>query len=306
MISAFSTYFLFAALVEIGLLLFVRAKGVQSQYLYGLLITFISLNLCILGFSMISPENEFIIELLLRLFYVGLFISAGCFLSYGIQVSEATKELTYTAQIENGVWLVALCGSLLVVFSDEIVQGYRHITHSVTAIQGNNYWIVVVHSQLALLTAGVVLIREWWRLPAGRQRQRCFYALIAYLVHIVCAIIIALIMRFGSDINFSTTFPLSSVISLSLLIFGELKYAERKLERMKRDQGEMSDNEMLIDIFDKYEAGAYSFNEATEKVEYLLLIHAYKKHNGNMMRTAEAIGLGRSTLYKKVNKYGLK
>ena len=72
------------------------------------------------------------------------------------------------------------------------------------------------------------------------------------------------------------------------------------------DQSQLSEGEQLNEIFEKYKSETYSFNVAMEKVDFLLLMHAYQKHKGNMTKTAKAMGLGRSTLYKKVKKYDLK
>jgi len=42
-----------------------------------------------------------------------------------------------------------------------------------------------------------------------------------------------------------------------------------------------------------------------EEIEKHTIIKALKKHRGNLSSTAKALGLGRTTLYRKMNKYGL-
>ena len=305
-IPIYSAYFLIGVLGDLWLLWFIWAKRIRYRNLYALVISFFSMNLMCLAIIFVPLDSEFLIEMLLRLFYIALFLSAAFFLSFAMQVSTKWKERKFFAQIENGIWIVALCGPLLIIYSDEVVQGYRHITHTVTAVQGSNYWVVILHSFMALITAGAVLIIEWINLPPGRQKQRCLFVLTAYLIHIFCALIVVFMMRLGIDITMATTLPLSSIIFVSLIVYAELNYSELALEFIEPDQESMSDTEKLNDIFNKYTTGVYSFNEATEKLDFLLLMHAYKKHDGNMMKTAKAIGLGRSTLYKKVSKYGLK
>ena len=42
-----------------------------------------------------------------------------------------------------------------------------------------------------------------------------------------------------------------------------------------------------------------------EEVEKAALIKAINKHQGNISKAAKELGLGRTTLYRKMHKYGL-
>ena len=42
-----------------------------------------------------------------------------------------------------------------------------------------------------------------------------------------------------------------------------------------------------------------------EEVEKKAIMHAINKHHGNISQAAKELGLGRTTLYRKMNKYGL-
>ena len=42
-----------------------------------------------------------------------------------------------------------------------------------------------------------------------------------------------------------------------------------------------------------------------EEVEYLLIKKALSRHSGNISHAAEALGLSRSALYRRMQKYGL-
>ena len=121
-------------------------------------------------------------------------------------------------------------------------------------------------------------------------------------------IVVALI-RTGSEVSLAMTIPFSTSIFLCLVLYAEYKYAWDAVPKLATketpEQLEMSENEQLLDIFAKYTAGKYLFNEATEKFDRLLLTHMYKKNDGNMLRTAKEMGLGRSTLYRKIEKHNL-
>jgi DNA-binding NtrC family response regulator len=42
-----------------------------------------------------------------------------------------------------------------------------------------------------------------------------------------------------------------------------------------------------------------------EEVEYFLIKKALARHSGNISHAAEALGLSRSALYRRMQKYGL-
>jgi DNA-binding NtrC family response regulator len=53
-------------------------------------------------------------------------------------------------------------------------------------------------------------------------------------------------------------------------------------------------------------AGSAKIEEMSlEEVEYLLIKKALARHSGNISHAAEALGLSRSALYRRMEKYGL-
>jgi len=303
-------FYSLAVLFQISFLIFIRKEDIRTRYLRSNTILFIGINIVLFVIAITPSESSATLELMIRLFYIVSFLSAACFLSYAIQICVTKGRDDFTKQIENGIWIVALCGSILSILSDEIVQGYKPFAFTITAVQGDNYWLSMLHGVLALLTAATILIKEWLSLSAGDQKRRISFTLIAYLGHILSTVVIVTMMRTGSEITLAITLPFSTTIFLCLVLYADYRYAWDSVPKLAikaaQKQHKMSENDQLIDIFAKYTAGKYLFNEATEKFDHLLLTHMYNKNQGNMLRTAKEMGLGRSTLYKKVEKHNLK
>lgn len=308
--SQFTFYYFAAILLQCLILTFMKKKEIGTRYLYALAILFLVSNIIIFcGFFV--PRTTTNIEILLRLFYAALSLLFACFLSHAIEVGK-TKENGFARQIENGVWIVAFCTAILSIFTDEILTGYRPMSFTATAIQGDMYWVFRTHLVMALLTAGTVLVRQWMHLRDHTKKMHCLFILIAYVIIIFSVLIVTALMQYGVEVNLDTTFPLFSTLSLSLIVYGDFKYgwvSESKLFQKQHETSDVdqkSDITQLENIFTRYTESKLSFNEASEKIDYLLLSHAYNKHDGNMLKTAQAMGLGRSTLYKKVRKHKLR
>jgi len=301
----FTFYYLIAVLIQIFLLIFMRKEEFGTRYLYSLTVLIIVQNAIYLGVFFIPHSNTLSIEIFVRLFYAASAVSVACFLNYAIEIC-VIKPGHFARQIENGVWLVSLCIAILSVFSDELIVGYKPLSFTVTAVRGESFWAHQTNGVMAMITACALLYREWSSLQDMAKRKHCLFIFIAYLSIAVCTLTVTMIMRYGYELSFAITYPFSTTLSLCLIVYGNFKYGWISITRIAPEQLEISEHDQLTNIFTSYTEGKYSFNETSEKIDLLLLIHAYNKHDGNMMKTAEAMGLGRSTLYKKVQKYKLR
>jgi len=302
--SQFTFYYFVAILIQLLILFFIRKKDIGTRYLHVLTILFLVSNLIIFNGFFVT-RTAIIIEISLRLYYAAFSLLIACFLSHAIEVCDAKKSVLIR-QIETGVWLGAFCNAILAIFTDEIVSGHQPRSFTATAIQGEMYWMFRTHIIMAILTAGAVLVREWNHLRDQEKKMHYLFVLIAYLIIIFWILIVTALMQFGIEINFDTTYPFFSTIAICLIVYGDFKYGWLSSAKTVLEKNEIPDIDQLGDIFTQYTEGNLSFNEATDKIDLLLLSHAYNKHNGNMLKTAQAMGLGRSTLYKKVEKHKLR
>lgn len=91
---------------------------------------------------------------------------------------------------------------------------------------------------------------------------------------------------------------------------GNIRELQHTLERavIMAERGEIKAADLSISI-EKPEENTpqqpmmQDFN--LEEVEKVAIQHAIKKHNGNLSKASKELGLGRTTLYRKMNKYGL-
>lgn len=91
---------------------------------------------------------------------------------------------------------------------------------------------------------------------------------------------------------------------------GNIRELQHTLERavIMAERGEIRATDLSISIeqppeMDSTTSLNQDFN--LEEVEKVAIQHAIKKHNGNLSKAARELGLGRTTLYRKMNKYGL-
>jgi len=302
--SQFTFYYIIAISIQVSLYIFMRRRETGTRYLYSLLILQITQNL-ILFSAFFVPHNNVNVEILLRFFYAASSLTAATLLSYAIEVCTV-KTNDFIRQIENGVWIVAFCIAILSVFTDQILVGHLPLSFTATAIKGDIYWAFRTHIIFALLTACITLAREWLYTSDQTRKTHCLLIFTAYFSTTLFAVIITVLMQEGVPINVDTTLPFTTTFATCLIVYADFKYGWRAIEKNIPESLETSESDQFNDIFTKYSQGKYTFNEAMEKVDLLLLMHAYNKHNGNMMKTSKAMGLGRSTLYKKVQKHKLR
>lgn len=307
MISQFSLYYFVAISLQFLVLALMKKKQMKTRYLYALVSLFIAQNSTLVGMHLTSIGCLDILnaEILLRLFYATSSFSVACFLSYAIEIS-VTKRNRFIRQIESGVWTVAICNAILVCFTNEIVNGHEPRSYTFTAIQGNIYWLFKTHAIMGLLTAGVLLVREYRYLRDRFKKTYSLLILVAYLSMIISILVISWMMNYGAKINLDTSFAFFSTFSLGLIVYSNLKYSGNANLVLEKTPRKVSDSDQLLEIFNKYVEGEHSYAQASEKFDFLLLSYAYNKHKGNMVKTATSIGLGRSTLYKKVQKHKLR
>lgn len=86
---------------------------------------------------------------------------------------------------------------------------------------------------------------------------------------------------------------------------GNIRELQHSIERaviMEDTDGIVPEGAEQVNLFQETEAG----DELNlEEVEKKAIMHAINKHHGNISQAAKELGLGRTTLYRKMNKYGL-
>jgi len=69
------------------------------------------------------------------------------------------------------------------------------------------------------------------------------------------------------------------------------------------DSSELKVSDFLFDSSENIGPGKENLN--LEEIEKGTIKNAIKKYQGNLSKAAKELGLGRTTLYRKMNKYGI-
>jgi two-component system, NtrC family, response regulator HydG len=70
------------------------------------------------------------------------------------------------------------------------------------------------------------------------------------------------------------------------------------------EKTELSEGDFLMQT-ERSETGALPADYNLEQLEKMAIVEALNKHQGNISRTAEKLGLTRASLYRRMEKYGL-
>ncbi len=308
--SHFFLYYLIAFAIQVLLFLYLRKASIRTPFLYSLFGALFVSGLIQMSMFLMPESQQISHEIGMRLFYAVTFIVFACVISYAFAACEIEIG-DFTSRVELAIWLVAFCGAILSLVSDEIISGAKPLSFSVTAIRGKSYWLFQLHVFFILIVTMALVALAFIKAESSVGRKRSMFVLIAYAPFAICTAILMIALRYGSEINMPMIFPFFSTMTIVVIVYGEYVHSVKLNDSDKKisvytQEHISSANDKLITIFNNYKLGEVSFTQASEQIDYLLLSYMYDKHNGNMMRTAQAMGLGRSTLYKKVQKHKLK
>jgi len=309
--SYFVTYYVIAIAAMSYLLYFAKKKTSSSRFFLPMITSIICLmlsqTLCIIA----PASQELILDILIRLFYAVCFVSSACILSHALAVLKV-EEISFLPKIESSVWFLALFGLILSLASDEIVSGYTfRTTVGITATKGDLYWIFLLQTMLVLIASfGAAL---WKSLNPSDMANKPFIrsVLLAYALLLMGCLIMLFAFRYGLLTSVPLLYPLVISLFAIVLIIGELRHQKLSAKEDLLNAGSslpqnLTTDELLSETLSGYKNGKYTLTQAMERFDYMLVSYTYNKHNGNMSHTAKATGLGRSTLYKKVQKHNLK
>jgi len=242
-ILQFTLYGSIAVLIQSILLVIMKRGGVGTLYLY-LLIIFHVIQITILIFTYLIPAESAI----------------------SLEIICTLKPGGFIRRLESAVWIATFCCAILSIFTDEIVKGFKPVMNTVTAIHGDYFWVRPFQGILTILTASLILFREWLSLNSDPLKKHCLFLLTSYSCYTSLVVGVVYLMKAEIHIGFSMLFPLGSTFSLSLIVYGGFKYGWVSVENTDKLQYQDSYKEQLNDIFDSYVKEELSFNKATDKI----------------------------------------
>jgi len=293
-----------ALIANLFVLVIARRAGVRTDYLYSLIVTFAAHNICELLLFLNHAESNGLTVYILSAYYATTFglVAAAC--SCALKVAEIPKD-SIARKLENLVWVAAGAGVILSLFTNQIVNGVAELSYSSTAIKGNSYWLFQVTAAISALFSITALIYGFFIAADKRQKVRCLSMLGAYIPLVVGALTILSLMTAGFKVNATGVLPIATALFICILVYSERRHRLTDIRRVVPGTHENKVTLELQEAFAKYAAGEVGYQDSTNKIESLLLEYSYEKHSGNVLQTAKFMKVGRSTLYKKMQKHNL-
>ena len=301
-------YFLPALIALLGnlVVLFVaRRAGIRTDYLYPLVVIFALHNVCelFLFFKFSQPSNDLTVYIL-SAYYAITFVLIAVACSLAFQVAEISKN-DFLNIVEKLIWVGAGIGLFLSLFTNEIVAGVSELSYSSTAQKGESYWLFQVTSAVTALASASALCKGLILAEGSRQKTRCLFMLSAYIPLVLGAITVLFMMNVGIKINATGILPASIALFIWILVYSERRHRLTDIRRVVPGTRENKVALQLQEVFAKYAAGDVGYQDAANEIESLLVAYSYDKHSGNVLQTAKFMKLGRSTLYKKMQKHNM-
>ena len=300
-------YFLPALIALFGNLVVIfiaRRAGIRTDYLYSLVVIFAVHNVCeLLLFFNFSLSNGLTLHFLSAYYAITfVLIAAACSLAF--QVAEIKKN-DFLYIVEKLIWVGAGIGLFLSLFTNEIVAGVSELSYSSTAIKGESYWLFQLTSALTAIASAAGLCKGLIVAKDSRQKVRCLFMLSAYIPLVLGALTVLFMMNLGFKINATGVLPASIALFIWILVYSERRHRLTDIRRVVPGTKENKVTQQLQEVFAKYAAGEVGYQDSTNEIESLLLAYSYDKHSGNVLQTAKFMKLGRSTLYKKMQKHNM-
>lgn len=292
-----------ALIIKGTILMVAKRAAIKTEYLFAFIATFAVHNLCealvILDAFDGSPNL-----LLYRVYYAITFVLVAYACSMGIEVGNARRVRIFQVT-EKIVWAASVIGVALSLFTNQILTGLSSLGYSYTAIQGSGYGLFLATSVTAMALAIAGISTGLTSENDKRQQERSMMALIAFFPVALAALGVLGMMALGIKINGLVALPLGSALFLSILVYGERKHGLTDLKKVVPGTRQKQTINRISDLFSEYALGKTDYYPAIDEIEKLMVAYVHDKHEGNISRTADHMGISRSTLYKKMSKHKL-
>jgi len=248
-------------------------------------------------------------SMILPFYYVS---SIGAVLAILLYASEVSR--IRVPQIKFGAVFAAVALSGLVLFSQSIIGGERTLGYSVTAIRGSMYWMFQAFSLLAFVAAVILLIKGTQHSNEGGSRDlddhlveiQSSYTLLALSPLVIVSLVIMIAMNIGLKMNAVWLLPMATALFLVITLKSEAQHKLTDLRRFVPWSRERKTSREIMEIFSGYTRDDTSYRDAVGEIEKLLVMHKYQKSGGNASKTAQQMGMPRSSLYSIFNRLSIK
>lgn len=291
---------LFALVLKLYVLA-VAHTAKTSHVFCGMVLVFAAHNLTeVVGYLQFSAGG--MTEFLFRIYYAATFAMLFYMCLYSIEVSKlkALKKLTIPIVAGLGI------GSVLVLMTDLIVSGIKPLGYTVTALQGDYYWVFSLATLLSLTFVIVVLISGYRSSENHRTKVHCLYNLIALTPIVLLGFSIIPIISLGYQVNAAGILPVCTSLFLLVTLQSESKHRFTDLRRFLPLSRERKTANEIQSLISKFSMDEISYKEMSNDFEKIVLLHKLEQADDSISKAARLLKMKRSTLYSMLHRHGIK
>lgn len=292
---------LMALVIKGTILLVAKRAAIKTDYLWAFIAAFAVHNLCeLLAIfdAMDGSPNLY----LYKVYYSITFVLMAYACSMGIEIGGA-RRIKWFSYVERCVWVLSGLGVVLSLFTSKILGGLTSLGYIYTAVKGDYYELFLATSVIALLGSLAGLSVGLKSSNSERQKRRSLIAILAFFPVVAAALTVLALMSAGYKTNALVVLPLASAVFLVILVYSERAHGLTDVQKIMPGTRQKQAIDRMSRLFSEYALGKIEYYYAIDEIEKLMVGYAHDKHDGNILRTAEHMGLSRSTLYKKMSKH---
>ncbi len=291
---------LIALLLKFAVIFLVDAKK-QSMIFMALFVTLALINLCeILAYLNYFTDKPAI--MLMRSYYLLWIVALYYLILYTLEVAEI--KASYVWRVALASILLILC--VLIIFSDLIITGTSPTSYSLTATRGlYNEWIRAI-GIVGLLFIPYILILRTFREKNPLIKTRCIYTLLALLPVLLTSMSVNILQLLDIEFSAALVTPVATTCFLFLVCYFEPKTKLTNILMYLPGSRERLLTKQLFGLASEFALDGKRIGDTKVDIERMLLLYALQKNNHVITRTAESLGMNRTTLYTAMKRCGIK
>ena len=293
------TWFMLPAVIGIIIKIYLLANVKNAEWITAGLIGFVSVLLLhnlseiLLFNSLLSGLDA---EFVIRTYYV----CTVAVLIYGLYYVTDFEKFPQTKFLAAAVSALGVGIALLIFGTDYFIAGAAPIAYTITAIQGEGYWLFQAYILICLVTWITCLFLNYKKATSPKEEIRYFYGLVALSPLVVASFAIIAMMNVGIAVNATVIIPLASTLFLIVLIRGNNSHAiDVDLRQVVPFTLERTASNQIKIASSQYNLENMSHKDFMMALEKAVIEYKFLKNGKNTSKTAASMQIERSTLYGK-------
>ena len=234
-------------------------------------------------------------------YYSTCFFALAYLLLYCIEVSyRIIRKWVFYLVIS-----LAIALSFLVFATDILISGVESIGYSLTAVQGRFFWVIRFTFIGQIFLSVAILFRGAFLKSALQDKHQSFYALISVSPLVFVGLGVNILQIFGYKFSASLIMPMATTAFLFLVCYLEPISRLTRIRMYLPGSLEKRLTKRILDLAGNYALDGKDFRDTKCDLERLLVEYSLEKHNHNVLRTAESMGIERATLYSVMKRRGI-